>query len=421
VDFNGARSGVELQRRLYGDDRVQETVLTALAEAGDGVITTVSQTAAAPLQDKFCADRLRQIAGRRCGWYEASDAYVPAGNPLARAREQAPAEIARALGIDYRSVEVAWSEDHFTVRHTDPAHRVADDQPVDLRDWHPSGILWPYAWDPRVLGLPTSALVCNPTPYAIATTNKLLASILIKGSSTAPPTLPAGFWADPSGHLTTLIEQFSPTSALTVIKPAVGRRSFGVVLIPTDRLTGMAADLGLVANPDKIRKSAELTVIGLLWGQATDLLALAQPYVRPIQLQNPETGHWHRVTARATVIVTNDHVQCIDACALLAPQPTTGGSVTRDMLMVRGGNRAIVTHLPDKHYQAVTGTAESFVMQMERAVYRDLCHQNTADLVRAEAQLVVDVLQATTDGPLRQMWEAHQETITGYEALPNPD
>ncbi|MCP2250114.1 hypothetical protein [Lentzea aerocolonigenes] len=401
VDVNGARSGVEPQRLLHGDDRVQEAVLTPLAEAGGGVITTVSQTTPAPLQDRFCAARLR-LAGSRCGWYEAADAYVPVGDPAARGREQLPAATARRLGIDYRAVTVDWREDRFVV--------LDRGKTCDLRDWRPEGIVWPYAWDQRVLPLPLDVPVCNPLPYSLPTTNKLLANHLLADVG-VPPTRPAGLWL-PGSPL--LAEQAAGPRRLTVVKPAVGRRSFGVVLTPTERLPEIAPDLGLVSARAGLDRTAELTVLGLLWGQATELLALAQPYVPPRLRRHPETGAMHTSIARATVVVERDVPRCVDVCAFLVPEPH--GS-TRGGLMLTGAGGAAVVALADGEALEVRRAAETVVARLEEAVRTRLRGPSGAEIVRAEIGLMVELLEAGTDCPVDRAWQAHRDTITGYEAF----
>lgn len=402
VDVNGARSGVEAQRSLYGDDRVQEAVLVPLAEAGGGVITTVSQTSPAPRQNSLSAARLRMAGGSSCGWYEAADAYVPLGDPAARGRERLPAAVARRLGVDYRSATVEWRDDRFVVTESGKTR--------DLRDWRPAGVVWPYAWDQRILALPAGVPVCNPLPYSLPTTNKLLASHLLNDVG-VPPTRPAGPWLPGSALLAELT---AASARLTVVKPAVGRRSFGVVLVPTDRLAEVAPALGLVSTPERLERTAELTVFGLLWGQATELLALAQPYVPPRLRRHPGTGAPHGSVARATVVVERDVPRCVDVCAFLVPEPY---GRSRAGLMLTGGGDPAVVALPDDEAAEVRRTAESVVSRLEEAVRSRLWGRHGAEVVRAEAGVMVEILESGTDCPITHAWEARSGTITGYEAF----
>jgi hypothetical protein len=63
-----------------------------------------------------------------------------------------------------------------------------------------------------------------------------------------------------------------------------------------------------------------LTVIGLLDGQGAELLALAQPCIRPRSRRHPAPGG-NTAIARATVVVSDDQPRCINVCAVLVARP----------------------------------------------------------------------------------------------------
>jgi hypothetical protein len=61
------------------------------------------------------------------------------------------------------------------------------------------------------------------------------------------------------------------------------------------------------------------------------------------------------------------------------------------------------------------------VTRMEDAVRLRFPRPDPVDMLRTEVELLVHMLDTTSDGPVAESWNAHHETITGYEALVQPD
>ncbi|MFE6871406.1 hypothetical protein ACFVFS_33225 [Kitasatospora sp. NPDC057692] len=391
VDANGARSGVEAQQRLYGDDRVQRAVLEALAAAGDGTIVSLSQRSSMDLQDRFSAERLRRACGPGGGWYAAAEAYAPPGDPHARQRESVHEEPARELGIPLLRYEVGVLGDRPVLFGADG--RVAG----DYGDWDPRGVVWPYAFDQRTVPL-RADLVCNPLAYALPTTDKLLLAALVP--ELLPATRPAGPWLARGEKLAEAAE-WAAGEDHVVVKPAVGRRSFGVVVVPGARFAEVAGRLGVVArDAHRLDVLARVASIGMLWGQCGELSALVQPYVRPRLERNAGTGRWHAVVARATVLSDGWGVRCIDACKFVAPVPVGERAGRASMIFTHSGD-PLVERLSAADEEAVNGCAVRFVAGLESAVDARLGHGDDAAALRAEADLLVGVFEEGSDLPVR--------------------
>ncbi|MFF7453270.1 hypothetical protein [Kitasatospora sp. NPDC008115] len=407
VDANGARSGVEAQRRLYGDDRVQRAVLEALAGAGDGTIVSLSQRTSLELQDRFSAERLRRACGPGGGWYVAAEAYAPAGDPHARQRESVHEEVARDLGIALLRYEVGVLDDR-------PVLFGADGRVVgEYGDWEPRGVVWPYAFDQRTVPL-RADLVCNPLAYALPTTDKLLLAALVPGL--LPVTRPAGPWLARGEKLAEAAD-WARGEDFVVVKPAAGRRSFGVVVVPGGRFAEVAGQLGVVA-PDAGRLDvlARVASIGMLWGQCGELSALVQPYVRPRLERNPGTGRWHAVVARATVVSDQQGARCVDACKFVAPVPAGERAGRASMIFTHSGD-PLVEGLSAADEEAVTGCAVRFVAALEAAVDVRLGHDDAAATLRAETDLLVGMLEEGSDLPIRAPAERLSDTPRGLDLV----
>jgi hypothetical protein len=407
VDVNGARAGMTAQSLLYGDNRVQEEVLCALAEAGDGVITSLSQSGSLPLQDKFSAARLQCVTAGRLGWYQCHDAFVPAGDPADRSSENTTRDAARRLGIELRFAELVSRGHDLLIRTGDATEPFAS--------WEPAGVIWPYAWDQRLLGLPPGTRVCNELEYSLPTTNKILTQLLGAAEGYMPAASLCGLWL-PEGtryEYAMRMANISPSS-LVVFKPLVGRRSFGVIVVPAENVHGLLSALGFIVDVDDLERAVGLTCIALMWGQAVELLALCQEYVPPVTFRHP-SGAPHAGIARVTVISDSRGVRVVDAVAILAQLPRF--SPKRESLIYTSSSEPVVLGLTDDQQYAVQTTAKHFISKLERSVEKQLASARPTDILRKEALLMIDGMEEFTDGKFFEQWVDYQDGMFGYEAL----
>lgn len=417
IDVNGARAGCYPQTRLYGDDRVQEAVLNFLGEAGGGVITSVSQLTRPPVHSLFDGDRCWWLENQNCGLYNAQSAYMPVGDPSSMDAEQYASEIAGRLGIEYRKVEVSWlSEERKFIVHGGLGN------PVPLRDWIPEGLLWPYSWDQRNMPLPHHVKVCNPPQYAAATTNKFLAYYLTEGVENTclmPASILGGLWAPGSERLAVSL---SPCrlSPLTMIKPLAGRRGFGVLISPSDYLMELLPSLGLVAAPEQLVMGMHTLILGSLWGEAHEFLALLQPYIQPRLLSNPKTGLKHASIVRATVVSENreedSRPRCIDACQMLANEPHRD-EFSREAFILHGSGNAGVLDLSDPERERIYRAAELFVASLEQSIATHLQVPTLPELARTEADILLEGLNNSSDAPVLSLWQQNRGFLSSCELM----
>ncbi|HEX7239136.1 MAG TPA: hypothetical protein VF263_02630 [Longimicrobiaceae bacterium] len=410
LDLNGARCGLHVQKRLYGDDRVQDAVLDLLAEHGRGTIWSVSQVSSSPLQLRFDSDRVRAAAGDDAGFYSARTAYMPVGDPFDLGAEGYAATRAGERGIDYRQASVGWdpAEERFFVS-TDAAG------PVPLAEWEPGGVVWPYSYDQRNLPLPGGTPVVNPPELAAATTNKLLSAYLSDGVASLP-TVALGMLTSPRGPALDAASLLG-RSELLVLKPASAWRSFGVLLFPREELAAVLAEAGLLTDRAAAERSAPLLLASLLWGSGHDLLGVLQPYVQPRLRRSPVTGQLHCAVARVTVVAEpspeGGRIRCLDVCEVLAPEPREG-RLSRSSLLLEGRVHGGVLGVRDADAEQLARVAVEYVSTVERAAEQEL---GPAGLTRREADVLVAQLQEHTDADLLAPWAELRQEATLRELL----
>ncbi len=411
IDLNGARSSCSGQRALYGDDRVREAVVRCVAKAGRGVIQSISQVTSSPQQLKFGADRLRQIAGNRCGWYDASDAFMPVGDPYSRPEEDDSAEFVKNLGFDYRQSLVYWdsASQEFMVESEDGSA-------TPMCCWEPEGVIWPYSWDQRNLPLPEGLPVCNPPVYIPPTSNKLLThrfAIEAGLEAHTPPSAPAGMWRMGSPEFDDVLKRFG-SFELAMLKPLSSMRGFGILPIPGGSLGEILRECGLVVSDDRLRIGTELLMLSLLWGEGQELLAMLQKYIPPRTLSHPQTGRPHASVVRATVVVHPDdefgRVECVDACQILVAAPRDG-PVARNSLMLSVNSMSGYMALSEEDSEEVSNVAEKFVLGIEASARRLLLGDTLAEIVRKEGGLICEDLEASGNLPVG-IWNDFSSEIT---------
>ncbi len=418
IDLNGSRSGCVAQRSLYGDDRVQDGILEILAQAGRGIIQSITQVSSAPQQVLLESARARTRTNGliHCGCYNAVNAYIPLGDPFCREQEKYTAECAKRLGIEYREALVTWDT---SIKEFWVEERKGKSL---LRDWSPEGIIWPYSWDQRNFPLPPNCLTCNPPHYSLSTTNKLLCAILASRGgmgNRVPAYAPGGFWLKSSPRLTEAISIVA-RGPLSIIKPLSSFRGFGTLIVPTHALLDLLPTIGFTANQEQLDFGANLLMLAMLWGEGHELLGLLQAYVEPRVSLHQETGRPHVSIVRATVVVGPDtedrSPRCVDACQILASVPRDG-QIRRDALIISGGRSANCLRLSDKDREAVSSIAENFVETIERMARLSLPEGSLSALSCAESQLMIDALDKSSDIPACQLWEDYKKHINLAELM----
>ena len=405
VDVNGARSGYAAQRHVYGDNRVEDAVLQILGEAGKGTIFAPSQTVDHPHQNRFGAERLRQMMDSNCGWYSAIDAYVPLGDPYSTQSHDGVQNNARKLGIDYRSLDVSWNPESNLFESKEDGKGA-----MPYAEWEPSGIVWPYSWNYRSMPLPEKSVHCNPAHFAFTTSNKLLLSIMATDAGLShqmPPTTPLAL-LNMDGAAKIVDALGSPP--LTIIKPLVGRRSFGVLIVPSSKLPIIASQTGVCANSGELNKGAELLAMALLWGEGHDLLANAQAYVPPLPLLCSATKKEHVSVIRAVISVDDGGPKCIDLCRMFAPEERDG-KISRGSLLL-SGSQCHVAPLEDRLWDAAGNFSTNFVstiLQNSEKTFRNL---DGDGMVRMEAHLIVNALREYCDVDIASIWSKYETMPT---------
>jgi hypothetical protein len=416
IDLNGARASCEGAFAVHGDHRVQAEVLRHIAGAA-GRICALSQTLAHPDQLLFDADAVLARVGPSAGLYGARDCFVPQGDPHSHDSDAYVAMVAADVGMTYEHLELRWDcqAGEFLVGNP------ADAGPwTRLGAWLPKAPVWPYSLDQRGFALAAESTT-NPLPFAIATSNKLLAYSLV--SRRLPWMVPAfraaALWRDGAGGAEACALQFS-NAQLLVLKPANSLRGFGTVVLPRDALPSLAIELGLAADEDLLTESSHLLGAALLWGDAASLLAVAQEYVAGAPVFHPVTKLPHACIYRATVL--SDSVsapRCIDVNVLLAPLPLTG-TQTRDSFIVSASASRCIVRPSSRQDATVRAAAESVVRAFEEQAVAFFSDCNERDMVLREADFLANEVDRQSDVAFADVWDQFRSEVTLRELLESP-
>jgi hypothetical protein len=324
------------------------------------------------------------------------------------------------MGIVYCRYHLTWDPKglRFLVQNADE-----DQVGFDYRDWQPPGVIWPYSFDQRVLPLPKGAPVCNPLPYYLGTTNKLLAAELLHADRLVPapafpPTASLGLLSA-EANLEELYADLLGAAPLCVIKPAAGRRSYGVLLLPRAALSDIVGDIGAAASRDDVELGAKVLAISFLWCSGVDLLSLIQPYVQPQLGRSPRTNQYHTSLVRAVVLAEDGaSPRCIDAVRVLCRDPRDGdaGRLTREAFIL-GACTGGSLELPDDEREPIERAAEAAIAMFERGVPSHLEKPDEMAAFRLEAAITMRAVDRCSDVAVMPFWKELQTEITVREIL----
>jgi hypothetical protein len=385
VDVNGDRSSLLHAHQRFKDTRLDNQVLSLIAEAGGGTIFSPILRSAPAICDKFSLSALLSASPDSVGINRVADAYVPFGPEFDLSDEYRTAKIARALGIQYTTVFADWSE-------ADRGFRLSvDHEDIGLLDnWDPGdSAIWPYSWDRRIFPFPDRFRVKELLSHYQLTTNKLLLASFdaeFPAESLAMPiTHSFGFIENNSERLSRLATEFG-SSSLAIVKPAQGRRSFGVFVTPTNRLNFLAQEIGISASRTELERGRKILAASSLWGCFPEACTVIQPYIQSVMRRHPITRKLHSTVYRATVIAKEGSVRCLDITCILAKMPYDDESGTIERLSLIQDNdiaNACIDPQPDVA-TVVTHVAEQFVTRLE-GIVEEFSNHDEVSLIGWEA------------------------------------
>jgi hypothetical protein len=411
IDLNGARAGCASSFDVHGDHRVQAAILRHIAGAA-GKICAVSQSIAHPDQLTFDSDVIRSLIGHAAGIYGGSNCFVPLGDPQSHDSDAYVEMVAATIGIAYEHVDLRWDA------HSDSlVVTLANGDRVNLADWRPLTPVWPYSFDQRHIPL-SQCNVTNPLPFAIATSNKILYyALLAKRLPTAVPAFrQIGLWDVARGGAVACAQSFSDAELL-VIKPACSLRGFGTVVLPRETLSLMACELGLESNEANLHMSANLLAAALLWGNAAELLAIAQHYVRSAPVFHPETQLPHACIHRATVLCSDDKPPtCIDVNVVLAPESLMGPQ-TRDSLVISGSSARRIISPTNQDRERVAKAAETVVRCFEEEALAFFENCDARGMLLREADFLASQIDMHSDVAFAEVWSGFRSEVTLREVM----
>jgi hypothetical protein len=239
-----------------------------------------------------------------------------------------------------------------------------------------------------------------------------------------PQTVPtfrlAGLWNSEGDGAFKCTASFGEDTELLVIKPACSLRGFGTVVLPRDALPLVAADLGLVCSAQALVDTARLLGAALLWGDAPELLAVVQDYVRSAPTFHPDTDQPHACIHRATVLVADDTPPvCIDVHVILGPEPLTGPQ-TRDSLVVSASSARRLVHPNSADRDAVTTAAQMVVNAFEEESQAFFAGCHTHAMLEREADFLSGEIERYSDISFMEVWDTLRGALTLRELMESP-
>jgi hypothetical protein len=367
IDFNGSRSGLIAAERRTKNRELEKHVLSFLAEAGSGTILAPVQNRSPAILEKFSIDTLLRLAQSPVGLNRVNDAYVPIGPEFNLADEERTARLARRMGIHYSRITADWDEEQrdFSLFSNEESIGL-------LRHWHPKeGIVWPYSWNRRAVPLPEGAKIIEPLPYYLLATNKLFLAaaddVLRKNGRMGlpiPRSWSFGFLRPAGPSLNRLLHGFGSTP-LAVIKPAAGRRGFGVLAAPVGALSQVAEMVGVTAAERLLQLGAKLIAAASLWGDLPNACTIIQPFIDGKLRRHPLTGRLHTTVYRATVKVEAHRSTCLDVTCILAstPREESSSRSVRSSLILSASDDVLCID-PGPEGDAVAHTATRFIGEL---------------------------------------------------------
>jgi hypothetical protein len=418
VDLNGARSSLYSTTPLADGNLIERQILVALAEAGSGRIIAPTMRRVPALVDRYSLSGLLKACPKPVGINRMLDAYVPIGPEFALDDEQRTARIARELGVDYTTIIVDWNAERrdFTVS-------VDDRDTGPLKEFDPQdATIWPYSWDRRIFPFPPAFSRAHSLAHFVLTTNKLLlAAIDAKMRSQGecdlamPVTQPFGFFSCHGERFSQISEKFGGGS-LSVIKPAFGRRSFGVLVVPTSKLPVVAEAIGIVADSSSLRMGARIVAACSLWGCLPEACTVVQPYIYPIMRSHPLTGKLHSTIHRATVLVNQGKIRCLGITCMLSDSPFEAEN-GRASLLVNNNVSAFCIEPYERDFERVKATAERFVANVE-SFSEELDGLTEQEVLRWECQTTLQFSDLSTDAAIASTvetaWSSTQSLLSHF-------
>jgi len=389
VDLNGCRSTLSAFRRLYGDDRVQNQVLTIIAEQGRGRIHAPSLLSEPALR-LYGLGPLEDAPA--CGLNRAAEAYMMRGSPYVIAGEEPTAALARRLGIEYVQWQAQWDPGDCQL-----VLRSSSEACATLDEWRPDGVIWPFSWNLRRFCFDPACRVLNPLPVHLATTNKLLLARRL-GEELVPPTAAFNF-LDHDVSYETYADVLEP-GQLTVVKPACGRRGYGLFTPRQSDISALAREMGVAVAVDRAEAGALLFALAALQGEGWEYLALIQPFLPGDIRQHPETQAGHLVTLRALVDAFDGKCRLIDMCEILHNESVSAPTGLGRQSLVSSGELGAVLEVP-------SGIADRAARAAEHAVERVVA--TTRDLtpdaaLEREIEEAIAMLSERTRIPLGEVF-----------------
>ncbi|QZN99103.1 hypothetical protein [Chenggangzhangella methanolivorans] len=385
VDFNGSRSGLSAAEAKFGDSRIEVEVLSALAEAGAGRVLAPVLRRSPVLREQISLETILRVDRSSAGIGRARDAYMPVGRTFALDAEERVAKLARRIGILYETLIFDWVPERRTLVAHGPKSQT-------MNDWSPgTAVVWPYTWDWRAFAFPAASRLVNPLALQLLATNKLFlaaadeASLVDHGASYSASTAAFGFLRDAGEWVENTQRTSANNSGLWVVKPAQGRRGFGVALCGANGLVDYARMAGIEGDAASLKRGLKALAAASLAGDLPEALTLIQPYVSPSIRRHPDTGLLHGTVQRACVLSDGRGARCIDVTSVLfrEPRDAIARSEMREARLMTAQSRPIcLSPRPDEH-DSVAAVATRFVDAVEQ--YARSIPQEPLAAVRHEA------------------------------------
>ncbi|MDU0309430.1 hypothetical protein [Rhizobium sp. 10PS4] len=294
-----------------------------------------------------------------------NDAYMPIGESFEHGNDQRTREFARDLGINFETVIFDWS----------PAQRtfVTDLGSIPLSDcFGCSAVVWPYSWDWRAVSFPSRAKLINPTVIQLLTSNKLYTAAVADRSAglaspIMPPTIAFGFIGQEEKYREWIASLDWGPIDRWVVKPAQGRRGYGVVMLNDEELLEYAQLAGLTADGVQLLQGGKMLAAASLMGDLPEAFTILQPFIDPSARRNPHSGELHNSMQRVTVISDANGVEVLDVTTVLMRQPRDGrpDGDPRAPFILTPDKRAICIEPRPKEYEAIKHAALACIECLE--------------------------------------------------------
>ncbi|UIK08976.1 hypothetical protein [Neorhizobium galegae] len=365
VDVNGSRSGLNACLLKTGDRRLERTVLSRLAEAGAGKIYSPILRGIPKLRSELSLAEMLGTITQPIGINRVNEAYMPIGDSLDYGNDQRTREFARDLGIEFETVIFDWSPTQRTF--------VSDPGSIPLSNcFQDVAVVWPYSWDWRAVPFPTHARLVNPTCLQLLASNKLYAAAAAGGgppldSPIMPPTSAFGFIGRKGKFRDWIASLDRGPIDQWIVKPAQGRRGYGVVVLKDENLLDYAQLAGLAADDLHLRQGGKILAAASLLGDLPEALTILQPFIDPSVRRNPYSGELHSSVQRVTVISDANGVEILDVTTILMRQARGNRAADdpRASHILTPDTSAVCIEPRPKEYQSVVNAVRSCIQCLE--------------------------------------------------------